>query len=437
MIKVSVLIPVYNTEKYLEQCLISVEKQTLKDLEIICINDGSTDQSLQIIKEHQSKDPRIKIIDKQNTGYGHSMNQGLKSATGEYIGVVESDDFADEKMFEYLYSIAKTHDVEIVKSNYWHHYGQGSDGYCEMLEGCPYDKVTSLQETPELYFKNTNLWSSIYRKDFLLKHDIWFNETPGASYQDVAFTLKTLACATKIYLVNEAFLHYRMDSVGSSINSREKVYCDCDEFAEMWRFLERRPSLKDKVKYLLPRTMLRIYQWNYNRIHERFRDEFLQHVVCEFQGFQKGGLLRKEFWDDASWSVMQRLLQTPARLEYESHSVEQFSQFLTNGFLMNLKLIKKIYVFGAGKVGKEMLGWLSNHGISVSGVLVSETDSNPNMLMGSHVRLLTDVLPSEDSGIILSIGELAQYDVLHRLKEMGWTHVFVASNALRKGLRLL
>lgn len=437
MIKVSVLIPVYNTEKYLEQCLTSVENQSLKEMEIICINDGSTDQSLEIIKEHQSRDPRIKIIDKQNTGYGHSMNQGLKVATGEYIGIVESDDFADEKMFEHLYHIAKNYDVEIVKSNYWHHYGQGSDGYCEMLEGCPYDKVISLKETPELYFKNTNLWSSIYRKDFLLKHEIWFNETPGASYQDVAFTLKTLACANKIYLINEAFLHYRMDSMGSSINSREKVYCDCDEFAELWRYLEGRPFLKDKVKYLLPRTMLRIYQWNYHRIHERFRSEFLQHIVPEFQDFQKNGLLRKEYWDDASWRILQRVLQTPARLEFESYSVEQFSHFLTNGFLMNLKSIKTIYVFGAGKVGKEMLGWLNNHGISVSGVLVSETDGNPKMLMGNLVRALTDILPSEDSGIIVSVGEQAQYDVLHRLKEMGWTHVFVASVALRKGLRLL
>ena len=119
MCKVSILVPIYNVEKYLRQCLESVVNQTLKDIEIICINDGSTDSSPEIIREFASRDSRIKVIDKPNTGYGHSMNQGLKAATGEYIGIVESDDFAELNMFEVLYNTAKSNGAEIVKSNYW------------------------------------------------------------------------------------------------------------------------------------------------------------------------------------------------------------------------------------------------------------------------------------------------------------------------------
>ena len=118
MPKVSILIPIYNVEKYLRQCLESVVNQTLEDIEIICINDGSTDSSPEIIREFASRDSRIKVIDKQNTGYGHSMNQGLKAATGEYIGIVESDDFVELNMFESLYITAKNNGAEVVKSEY-------------------------------------------------------------------------------------------------------------------------------------------------------------------------------------------------------------------------------------------------------------------------------------------------------------------------------
>src|SRR5574344_757344 len=107
MAEVSILIPIYNVEKYLEQCLESVCNQTLKDIEIICINDGSTDSSLKIIKDFQKNDDRVVLINKKNSGYGDSMNKGLEKATGEYIGIVESDDFIEKDAFEKLYSLAK------------------------------------------------------------------------------------------------------------------------------------------------------------------------------------------------------------------------------------------------------------------------------------------------------------------------------------------
>ena len=92
-VKVSVLVPIYNVEDFLADCLESLVNQTLKEIEIICINDGSKDRSLEIIKEYAAKDERIVIINKENTGYGDSMNRGLKKAVGEYVGIVEPDDF--------------------------------------------------------------------------------------------------------------------------------------------------------------------------------------------------------------------------------------------------------------------------------------------------------------------------------------------------------
>ena len=118
-IAVSVLTPVYNVERYLPECLDSLRAQTLRNIEFICINDGSTDGSLEILKRYAELDDRFVIIDKPNSGYGASMNRGLDAARGEYIGIVESDDVASPDMFKKLYRFASCHRCDLVKSNYF------------------------------------------------------------------------------------------------------------------------------------------------------------------------------------------------------------------------------------------------------------------------------------------------------------------------------
>ena len=116
--KVSIVLPIYNAEPYLRECLDSCIHQTLEDIEIICVNDGSTDNSLKIIKEYADKDIRIRYIDKPNAGYGQTMNCGMALASGEYIGIVEPDDFIKLDMYETLYKKAKSENFDIVKSDY-------------------------------------------------------------------------------------------------------------------------------------------------------------------------------------------------------------------------------------------------------------------------------------------------------------------------------
>ena len=107
MAKVSIIVPAYNVEPYLVECMESITNQTLSDIEIICINDGSTDGTLNILKEYAARDERIILVDKENGGYGIGMNIGMSKATGEYIGIVEPDDFVPVNMFGDLYKIAK------------------------------------------------------------------------------------------------------------------------------------------------------------------------------------------------------------------------------------------------------------------------------------------------------------------------------------------
>ena len=113
MVKVSIIVPTYNVEQYLAECMDSITGQTLRELEIICVNDGSTDGSLNILKKYAASDDRIIIIDKKNEGYGRAMNDGLDRASGEYVGIVEPDDYVDLHMYEDLYRIAKEKNLDI------------------------------------------------------------------------------------------------------------------------------------------------------------------------------------------------------------------------------------------------------------------------------------------------------------------------------------
>ena len=119
MPKVSIIVPTYNVEAYLVECMESITNQTLEDIEIICINDGSTDGSLAILKSYAEKDKRIVLVDKENGGYGIGMNIGMSLATGEYIGIVEPDDFVPVNMFGDLYKIAKENDLDFVKADFY------------------------------------------------------------------------------------------------------------------------------------------------------------------------------------------------------------------------------------------------------------------------------------------------------------------------------
>ena len=124
-VKVSIIIPVYNVEKYLRECLDSALNQTLKEIEIICVNDGSTDSSVDILKEYSLKYSRVKIISKKNSGYGNTMNVGIKAAQGEYINFLESDDLIEADMLETLYNIAqKDEEIDIIKGDYYEYFGE-------------------------------------------------------------------------------------------------------------------------------------------------------------------------------------------------------------------------------------------------------------------------------------------------------------------------
>ncbi|WP_353067119.1 glycosyltransferase family 2 protein [Arcanobacterium hippocoleae] len=235
---VSVLVPCYNTEKYLKECIDSILSQSLTNIEIICINDGSTDTTQQILEEYAKQDSRLTVINKENSGYGAAMNCGLAAAKGEYIAILESDDFMEPDALTILTNAARQTNTPVVKANFYFYWSAPKAfNQLNSLIHRNTPHVVKPLEYPALFWYMPSIWSAIYRRDFLVKNEIRFLETPGASYQDVSFTFKVWACAEKVSLLPNAFVHYRQDNENSSIHSAGKVFAVAKEFAEIERFI--------------------------------------------------------------------------------------------------------------------------------------------------------------------------------------------------------
>ena len=219
MLKVSVIVPVYNVEKYLERCLDSLVSQTLEDIEIICINDGSTDKSLEILYKYAEKDERIIVINQKNQGMSYSRNKGIEVATGKYIGFVDSDDYIDKDYYEKLYSVATSYDADIACTNIIRENERKKKVLLNYDNERVYEDTKEKLEVscvPEYCF----VWNKIYNREKLLQSGCKFIK--GLFYEDVLYTpyvIEKLGC---LVTVKDVFYHYwkRANSIIKTENDK-------------------------------------------------------------------------------------------------------------------------------------------------------------------------------------------------------------------------
>ena len=304
--KISILIPIYNTSKYLRECLDSVLAGK-NNYEIICINDGSTDECLQIIKEYMRENDNVFLINKENSGYGDSLNKGIAYATGDYIGILESDDSVIEGAFDHMLEIAKKTNADIIKGNYVNfHSEEDTKEFFENLNGIGYDEMLDSAGVEKLLLRGPAIWSAIYRRDFLVTNKLSFLCTPGAAYQDTSFAFKTVVMAKNIILTKEPIIMYRIDSGNSSSNSKDKVYDICKEYQEVQSFLYR--NNLEKYMPLLVCAKHRSYMWNVGRLAPNEKKLFLIHIREEyFEHFMRGDFVRKN-WDEYDWYIIHQIV---------------------------------------------------------------------------------------------------------------------------------
>ena len=336
--RVSLLVPIYNVEKYLRECLDSACSQTLRDIEIICINDGSKDSSRAIIQEYLDTDERFRVIDKENSGYGISMHMGLEAARGEYVGILESDDFFEPDALEKLVVAADKFNAQVAKANFWF-YWSTPEPKNELFEAVTPDMADRLYDTKteyELFYRKNSIWSAIYRRDFLNENNIRFLETPGASYQDAGFDFKVWACAERVTCLHDAILHYRQDNEASSVNSPSKVYCVCDEYDEIERFLIAHPE-KDYLVTVEEKMKYDSYMWNYDRLSDDLKLEFLKRFSKDFKRDVQAGRIDTQAFEWWKQQDMASIMRSPEKFHAWRCGKPEDSIFTRSKLLINAK----------------------------------------------------------------------------------------------------
>lgn len=350
-VKVSVVIPVYNSANHLRECLDSVLNQTMPSIEFLCIDDGSTDSSAQILDDYAASDSRIKVIHNENKGYGCAMNAAMTVACGEYLGFLKTDDIIHPRMYERLYNIAKEHDLDLVKANFSRfeiNAGVLKDMPAKIAyQSSSYNRVIYAEEDQHIAILGSAvfIYSGIYKSSFLRNNGIQYYEAFD-TYKDHEFWFMTMICAQKFFFHNESFYMSRIDISNPSMNNMNELYCIQDEYDFILCFLRKSPELYKKAIY--------VYWWArycaYRNLYRNVPDEFKATFVKNFQAKMKTAFANREIKQDLfsqkNWDDLNLLMSDPLAFDTRERRKQQRS--VPNP---NLKLRIKWYYEDHGIIG--------------------------------------------------------------------------------------
>lgn len=425
-VKVSVVMPVFNVEKYLEECLQSVVGQTLREIEILCINDGSTDSSPEILHRYANKDNRIRIITKENSGYGHSVNIGLDQAKGEYVSIVETDDIVDSTMLEELYSLAVEKDIDMIKTDSRSFVDvEGKRVYTERTvlpseDSDLYGTICNCHNNIRVFRGYVYTWAGLYKKTFLDKYHIRHHESPGASYQDNGFWFQTTMYAERIYFLNRAYYNLRRDNPNSSFFSQNKVFCVCDEYDFIRdKIIQAKLDIEKKLLELQFYYRYGACQFTMYRLAPQYKQALYDRMRQDFRKAQQYGEIDPALFSRKQWNYIYTVLtQTEVSMEQD--------WVYSPGIRRRLEETKEILIYGAGNWGKKVLSILQLNGCGdkVKGYLVSEESEGDMVIDGIEVHPLKTFDLRADMLVILAVSDKYIPEMEKALKDAGHYNYF-------------
>lgn len=401
MKKVSVIIPVYNVEEYLAKCLESIINQTYAALEILCINDCSTDGSLTVLKEYEQKDSRIVILENEkNGGLAYTRNAGLARATGEYVLFVDSDDTIALNLVESCMEVASGRDMVCFD------YSQVTTNAEVIARQYAY-KMKDGEYTGEAFFMEAvrtdsmvfSAWSKFINREFLTENDILFYD--GILYEDMLFSFQCHMKASRIYSLNRKLYVYRVrqTSIMTSGVGRKNIESYMISICELTKL------------YL---------QGSFSREMNQAIEGYIRKVSREYIG-----AYRK--WENRTFEPV-LLKDKPEYLKL----YRTFSElFLQSGKLLyisaeqaeKIRQYPYVILYGAGDIARSTIEILDQYDIFIHGIAVSNTDGNRKSLLGNPIRALRDYCEIREKCLVL-IGTIPRYygEIREQLKENGFLH---------------
>lgn len=301
--KVSIVVPIYNVERYLNECVDSILSQTLKDIEVILVDDGSPDNCGKIVDEYAEKDKRIVAIHQKNSGYSAAVNRGIERASGEYVGIIESDDYIEPDMYELLYENAKKNNTDVTKGLFYFYnptlepseQNKVYENPCGIDLRLAPDKAFHVTEWPHIIGFHSSIWSSIYRADFVKK--IKIPETAGASYQDFPFMIEVMCKAKRISVVKKPFVHWRNEpKQGNSTSARGEKLLLMGKNTETGLKIIKKSGYYEQLKEPFYAHALWTNIGFFYRIKRQYKDTYYNHLRRIFADLAEDKSFKYEFF---------------------------------------------------------------------------------------------------------------------------------------------
>lgn len=392
---ISVIIPAYNVEKYIEECFESVLKQTFRSFEIICINDGSIDRTIEIIEKYAILDSRIKIINhSKNQGQSAARNIGLKEAHGKYIFFLDSDDMIIPETFEELFFCAEKNKVDIIFFNMDRLYDRVIQEEKNPQEFIEYQGIYDGQKMFSLFMRDDVsrmvVWRQFYRREFLEEQGILFYE--GIFHEDVLFYLFSSLNAKRVMNINKSYYIYRQrEGSTMSVINEKRVYSQYIVMTEIYKYWKTH-SYSLEVNQAIEKYFKKVYS------------SLIYYIkACEISdGFQNISYAEKTLFS---------LISNPIKI----------TAILSDEKIKKLKKEKEIVVFGAGKVSSEIIELLQRSNVKIQAVTATDTERMESMFWGIRVCSLQKLLPQKDSCLmILGVSDKYKKEVKDNLHSMGF-----------------
>jgi len=389
--KVSLILPSLNVAQYIEECLSSVLRQTLDEIEIICVDAGSTDGTYEIIKSYEEKNNSIRVIISERKSYGYQVNLGIRCAQGKYIGIVETDDFVADNMYEKLYHAAEEYQVDYVGANYDSFVEvDGIRRYLSYGSGKKYNYLYQKGEIDNFPAADGVLWKGIYNKAFLKDNQIFLHETPGAAFQDVSFLQLVKWSAHRMVFIEDSLYRYRMDRPDASTKQPQALKNIYQEF--LW-LEEKTDSLNSIQKQAYYRVMIGLVilwgDFTIRCIGYRRDDDYIDPYMSWFQQTINHAIQLNLFeiedlrtMEKRKISVLKDSLDSYIGMLYDM-DMEKKEQ--DNDILKQIKG-NGVILFGTGTWGKKAFRFLDENRINI----VDVCDNNKNLWGRSFGGLLVE-----------------------------------------------